>query len=321
MNSPSVMIARARDRGLALAERAVALPGARPALRVLHDFAVNDVTDRAMTLAAQAFTSILPIVILLSATPGSKLMSQALSELGVDPQRVDAMSMTTPDSFTIYGIIGVLMTIAGATSLSRALGRMYVSIWQVRKLPISGWWRWVVVLFVIPLGVVAQGFSTKLHGINLTGFTIAGYGTLGVVLETAATFVIWSVMWTLLPRLLISSQVPIRLLTATGVFTSVFVTAYLVGSRFVLPHVVRETTRHFGTLGVVFVAISWLFFFAYIVVVSVIVVHALLRDEGIIGRWMRTRLGVPKAFPPPPNSQQSWLDAHDPDALATTRPD
>ncbi|MFW0786101.1 hypothetical protein AAFP35_16455 [Gordonia sp. CPCC 206044] len=294
MRSPTTLAARARTAGLALAERGRALPGAGLALRVLRDLAVNDVTDRSMTLAAQTFTSILPVVILLTALPGHTFVTDALAGLGIDPSRVDMVSTSSTESFTAFGILGALMTIAGATSLSRALGRMYMSVWQVDKLPISGWWRWVVVIFVIPIGVVAQGFSAYLHGVNITGVTVSGYGALGVALEILATFLIWTAMWTALPRLLVSTQAPARLLMFNGAVAGLFITVYLVGSRIALPTILQQTTGHFGTLGMVFAAISWLFFFAMIVVVCAIVVHAVVTDDGTIGTWMRTHVGAPR---------------------------
>ena len=48
----------------AVRERVMRLPGASLMLRIVIDMARGNLTDRSMTLAAQAFTSILPVVIL-----------------------------------------------------------------------------------------------------------------------------------------------------------------------------------------------------------------------------------------------------------------
>ncbi len=119
----------------AMTDRVLRLPGASPALRILADIARGDVTDRSMTLAAQAFTSILPLVILMLSLPGSDVVDSALTELGIPMTPWTAHPSTPPRSFATFGIVGALMTIAGATSLSRALGRMYVAVWGVTKLP------------------------------------------------------------------------------------------------------------------------------------------------------------------------------------------
>lgn len=311
MSTLSDITSRARARSLALADRALDLPGAHLGLQMLRDFMVNDVTDRAMTLAAQAFTSVLPIVLLLSAMPHNTWMAHALTNLGINPDDSDLMSTPTTGSLTLYGIVGVLMTIGGATSLSRALGRMYITIWHLTKLPMSGWWRWVVVILIVPLAVAAQGFAPQLHGLNLFGLTFGDYATLGVILEIVATFLIWTTLWTVLPRALVSSQVPMRILWVYGAVTGLLVTIYLVGSRIFLPHILSETTHHFGTLGIVFVAISWLFFYAYGVVVVAILLYTMLTVETRTGLWMRTHLGVTRPLAP----ADSWVVKYDPDAL------
>ena len=280
----------------AMTDRVLRLPGASPALRILADIARGDVTDRSMTLAAQAFTSILPLVILMLSLPGSDVVDSALTELGIPVSALDHASVDTPRSFATFGIVGALMTIAGATSLSRALGRMYVAVWGVTKLPWRAFWRWIVVLFLIPAAVVAQGLSTGLQAETLFGFRIGDRGLLGIALMLLVTIIIWSVTFTLVPRLLVSAQVPMRLLLLNGIGTGLLITALLAGSRVALPTLASGTIRYFGTLGMVFVAISWLFVFAAILVVTAIVVHGIATDPGRGGVWVRRWAGTPAPF-------------------------
>lgn len=283
----------------AFAERVLRLPGATLGLRILTDIARGDVTDRAMTLAAQAFTSILPIVILVLTLPGTDVVDDALTELGIPVSRLDHTSVDDPQSFATFGVIGALMTIVGATSLSRALGRMYVSIWGVTKLPWRAFWRWVVVLFLIPAAVTAQGLSTGLRAESLFGIYLGGSGLLGIVLIFVVTVVIWSATFTAIPRLLVSTQVPLRLLVLNGVGTGLLITVLLAGSRVALPTLASSTIRYFGTLGIVFVAIGWLFVFAASLVMTAIVVHAVVTDEGRVGRRVQRWAGTPTPFTVP----------------------
>ena len=62
-------LGRMRQRGLALYDRGLQVPGARLILRMIGDIATSGLTDRAMTLAAQAFTSVLPFAILMTTVP------------------------------------------------------------------------------------------------------------------------------------------------------------------------------------------------------------------------------------------------------------
>ncbi|MCK8613393.1 YhjD/YihY/BrkB family envelope integrity protein [Gordonia sp. C13] len=293
----------------AFGQRMLRLPGATLSLRILTDIARGDITDRAMTLAAQAFTSILPIVILLLTLPGSDVVDDALSGLGIPVSKLDHNSVDNPQSFATFGIIGALMTIAGATSLSRALGRMYVAIWGVTKLPWRAFWRWLIVLFLIPAAVTAQGLSTGLRAETLFGIYLGGSGLLGIVLVFLVTVTIWSATFTAIPRLLVSTQVPLRLLALNGVVTGLLITALLAGSRIALPTLASGTIRYFGTLGIVFVAISWLFVFAAILVVTAIVVHGVATDPGRVGTRVRRWAGAPTPFIPSPSV--AWYDRTD----------
>ncbi|MET9200364.1 hypothetical protein [Gordonia sp. NPDC003585] len=287
-------IARGQAFAIKVYEFVQVMPGGTLLMRIITDIIRGNITDRAMTLAAQAFTGILPIVILMTTLPGSSYLDEALKSLGMHSEHVDFVSSSNDATVGTFGFIGALMCIAGATSLARALGRMYVSIWQVTKLPLSGWWRWVVVIFSIPVAVIFQGFATDLKTNTIFNIHIDDSGVLGIILVIAVTFIIWTITWTLIPRLLVSTQVPMRLLIVNGAVTGALVTAYLVGSRIALPRIVENTTQHYGTLGVVFIAISWLFFFGCILVVTALVVHAFVTDEGTIGRWTRKYVGAPK---------------------------
>ncbi|MGW0036517.1 hypothetical protein [Gordonia sp. NPDC003376] len=293
-SSDRVAILRARAR--VAAERALTLPGAALSMRIVRDVVTAGLSDRAMTLSAQAFTSVLPIVILLTTIPvGRRFLDKAFDGFGVDPSRVSIPAAQTDAALGAFGVIGALMVIAGATSLSRALGRMFTDTWRVDRLPATGWWRWVVVIFVLPVAVIAQGLIVPLHRISLSGVRVNGFGLIGVILEFLGTFVVWWVTWMVIPRLLVSRQVPMRLLAVYGALTSLLVTALLAGSRVVLPTILSDTLAHYGTLGLVFVSISWLFLYAAALVISATLVHTVVVDDGVLGRRLARITGVPTA--------------------------
>lgn len=287
--------ARLQRFSAAALEWARHVPGATLIVRIIAAIATSGLTDRAMTLAAQAFTSVLPIAILLTTLPvGRGFLDRAMQGFGIDTARLDIPTVDSAERFGAFGVIGALMVVASATSLSRALGRMYLSAFVVNKLTWRSWWRWVVVLVVIAVAVVVQGIVTPVHQLSITGRTWHGFGLVGVLLEVVLSLVLWWAVWTVIPRLLVSSQVPMRLLAVNGLLTSVALTIYLIGSRIVLPQAMPQTTRQYGTLGLVFVTISWLFFYTCIVVASATIVNTIVTDDGFLGRHLSAFTGLPK---------------------------
>src|SRR3954470_6379266 len=79
--------------------------------------------DRSMTIAAQVFTSVLPLLIALASLFGWT-SSQIAGVLVVPPEARSVVEETlSSTSSTTFGAIGVLIVIVSATSLSRALTR------------------------------------------------------------------------------------------------------------------------------------------------------------------------------------------------------
>ena len=133
----------------------------------LHDLMAIEPFDRAMTLAAQAFVSIFPLLITWAAfvghwhrRVGSQFAEQAapVRERGRRPR--PSLPADTEAS-TTFGVISLLIVLISATSLSRALGRMYAKAWHV---PPSGWgdgWRWLVVIVAICAAAVATQYLSQ----------------------------------------------------------------------------------------------------------------------------------------------------------------
>ena len=110
-----------------------------PVLRIITRTAAGiqrvEPFDRGMTLAAQAFTSIFPLIIALAALfPDSSedLPDRVADALGVpDSSRavIEQALPAHPDTRGAFGILGVLIVVVSATSFSRALARMYGKVW------------------------------------------------------------------------------------------------------------------------------------------------------------------------------------------------
>ena len=146
-----------------------AVDGARrrappPVLRVITRTASGlqdaEPFDRGMTLAAQAFTSIFPLIIAVAALipdSGGTLSDRVGEALGVPEDSRAVVEQALPahsDTRGAFGILGVLIVVVSATSFSRALARMYAKVWKVRAPGWTGGWRWIAALFGVALSVV-----------------------------------------------------------------------------------------------------------------------------------------------------------------------
>ncbi|HSK27625.1 MAG TPA: YhjD/YihY/BrkB family envelope integrity protein [Jiangellales bacterium] len=241
--------------------------------------------DRAMTLAAQAFTSVLPVVIVIAVLrPGrpDEIGDTVAQQLGLPPTSRQVLVESLPEAAEAsasFGVIGVLVVVVSATSFSRALERMYARIWDVARPGIRGAWRWLAVLVAVVLALVVIRFTQS----------VLAELPYSVLWRTTRTILVWAVVWTLAPWLLMRGQVAARLLVAGGVVTGVGMGLLgLVGAVY-LPIALTSSAQQFGALGVAFTYIGWLFVVSMVVVVGAVLGHAAARDEGRLGRVLRGR--------------------------------
>ncbi|EGD55041.1 hypothetical protein [Gordonia neofelifaecis] len=235
--------------------------------RMIRAIAVNNISDRAMTLAAQAFTSILPVLLLLTTLPGAGIIDRT-----IDMFRLDGLGLGQPDSpetYASFGFAGAFMTIVSATSMARALDRMYVGVWGVTSTGLRGWWRWVAVVVVLALATIAQALV-------VLSFDDSDRH---LVLALVGTFVVWTLAWTAVPRILTVKQLGKVDLYCLGGLAGTGITVFMVVTEIGYSQVFKSARDSFGPLGVVFASIGWLFVFTAIVVVATVLVQVIRRPE------------------------------------------
>jgi membrane protein len=239
--------------------------------------------DRAMTLAAQAFTSIFPVLILLGSFLGAGEGHELADAAGLPEtsRRVldDAFGR---GGFSAFGVLGALIVLVSSTGLARALARAYAVVWEVRKAP-SGpraSWRWLIaVLTLTGLMVGSRLLGWVTHRLPMPHLSVA------VLLLLADVGVA-----VLIPRLLLGGAVPARLLVAGGIiFGLVMLVVRPVGSVY-LPRALATSADRYGTIGVAFTYIGWLYVVAFCVLLSAVLGRVLALDEGVVGRVLRGRV-------------------------------
>lgn len=258
---------------------------------IIAGLARANVTDRAMTLAGQAFTSILPVMILMTQMPGDGVIERSMDRISrqwleLDPSSPIAMDAPSGASF---GILGALMTIISATSFSRALDRMYADVWGTPKLGVAGWWRWPLVIAIFIIGIAVEVFVIR-------SWTFARFP----LIATIASFALWAVLWAGLTRLLTARHLTGRQVLATGGAAGLVVSLFFLATTIGYGAILAGAEANFGVLGVVFSVIGWLFVYSWLVVAAVVVTHA-------VTTWKPLSAGTAESSPagaaePPPRA-------------------
>ena len=240
--------------------------------------------DRTVILAAQAFSAILPLFIVVSTIspqPGGDSPATILvGKLGLGAAEMSSLQAAVvppPSARASVGVLGVVLTLLTATSFARALQRSYQLAWRLPPVGLRAAWR--------PLAMVV-GLALYIELLFLFGRLVRGVPA-GSVLEDLVTFGGACALWTGAGWILLAGRVRPRLLAAGGLLTAIGFASLRRLSAFYLPTVVASNQQQFGLLGVAFTLFSWLSACSFIIVVATVVGAVLAEDPGRLGRFIR----------------------------------
>ena len=247
-----------------LVRTAVRSGSGRFALRVGRDLRDIEVVDRGMTLAAHAFTSILPILIVvgaLRATLDPQADAIFAEHLGFNDATAEMLDKSLPTGareLRVIGVVGVVVLVIAATSFARALERSFQTIWRTPKVSIRFAWRWLVAIVAVVIGIAL---------IVATRIIVHGGGALPV-LEFIAEVAIWGALWWIAGWIVMNRGVSLRALLPGAVLAGVAFAIAGQVARVVLPPVLAEAALRFGILGVAFSYIGWLLVLSCILLIA-----------------------------------------------------
>lgn len=241
--------------------------------------------DRSMTLAAQAFTSIFPVVILLAAVAG-RGQSDRLADLAHLPAASRSVLDDALDQGGIgaFGVVGALVVLLSATGLARALARSYATVWSVPRTPAGprATWRWLATVLIIAAFVVC----TRLLGWLTAQLPLPHLSSAVLSLLLDCT------VGALVPWLLLGGAVPARaLVPGSALFGLVMLVVRPIGSVY-LPLALQSSAERYGTIGVAFTYIGWLYVVAFCLLLTAMIGHVVAQDEGMLGRLIRGKRRV-----------------------------
>src|SRR5262245_3418475 len=236
--------------------------------------------DRSMTIAAQIFTSVLPILIALASWFGRDSADVIARTASVPPETQGLLDevLASPGATTTFGVIGVLVVLISATSLSRALTRACAALWDLPRptSKLAAAWRWVAVVLALALSLVAaRQLHTFSERLPPPGFwdTAVGFATDVAI----ALFV---------PLVLLAGAVPVRRLLPWAVTFAAVMVFVRPLSTFYLPHALDASAERYGSIGVAFTYLAWLYVVSFIFLTSGVVGKVVAMDEGRFGAWI-----------------------------------
>lgn len=224
----------------------------------------------AVTLAA--FTSIFPLLLVSVAivgflSLGTNLPERVIGELGLTGNAADVV-LTAIDTAQQsrrgalgFGTVGLLWSGLGMVA---AIQYALDNVWQVKgrglKDKLSGliWLAGSVVILVLSFALSAV--------VNV----VPWIAPLSILLGLAVNFALW--MWTL--RALVNVSLPWRSRVPGAVLGAVGLEVLKVVGAIYVPRAVSASSALYGSIGVVFAILAWLFFFGrltvYVAVVNVV---------------------------------------------------
>jgi membrane protein len=206
--------------------------------------------DRAVALGAQAYTALIPLLIVLSAVVPKK-SNQSFAEVIVDRLALSGSSAQAvrlafaPPETVESGVtvLGLLLLIVSALSFSRALQRLYEGVFALptRGMRNTKWgFVWLVTLAIVT--VVRPVLLGGLPG----GTEIVG----SLAMSTA--------LWLITPYLLLGRRVGWRRLLPLAVLSAAGAAGVGIWSVIWLPHTITSSAQQFGMIGIGFALLAWL---------------------------------------------------------------
>ena len=299
-------LSRVPERLQPLARWMVSHWAGRVVFGALAEFRRLETFDRAMALGAQLFTSVVPILIMLAVWVGESA-SQRFADAVTMPsaaEEVLAEALDEPGG-TAFGVVGSLFVLISATSMARALTRAMATIWRLPrpKTRLSNAWRWIAVVIALALSVVVA----KALGRYTDPLPPRHTRTLVI------TFVLDALGTVVLPWLLLAGKVPVRRLVPGGILFALVLLAMRPIAATFLPRALASSAARYGTIGVAFTYIAWLYIVALLFLATAILGQVIAEDQGRLGQFVRRSR-------PTPRIDQSALSGEPTESVDSTGP-
>ena len=217
--------------------------------------------DRAMALAAQAFSALIPLLIVSSAVisreEGESFADDLIDRFDLSGSAADSVELAFTSSQTVedsISILGLLLLIFAGLSFTRGLQRLYEGAYGLpsrgyRNTPWGLAWLALIALYATLRPVLAGVFNDG-----------AVRASVSLALAAGA--------WTITPYLLLGRRLDWRRLVPGAILAAVGMTALGASSVIWLPETISSSAEQFGAIGVAFALLSWVVGAAFVLVAA-----------------------------------------------------
>jgi membrane protein len=219
--------------------------------------------DRCLVLSSQAFTALIPLLILVAAVapPGgpeviARTIINKFGLSGASAESVEQLFEVSGAAESATGGGSAILLLYSGVSFTRRLQKMYRAAWGQDKAGVRGNLYAVLALGVLLVEVFAVYLLMSLvHSLPAEW-----------LLVFPLTILTGLIPWTSVPYLLMDRQVHWRRLLAAGLLTAVAMAGYGTATTLYMPSAIDQYTSDFGLFGVTIAIIGWLLVGAGIVI-------------------------------------------------------
>lgn len=244
--------------------------------------------DRAMGIASQSFTALIPLLILLSAVlptgSGNAVAESIIRRFALTGDAARSVEIVFAHSEpSSVGVGSLLLLVFSGVSLTRRLQRMYLQAYGLAPLPgVRG-------SFNAALGLGALLVEIALlYLLRMLVRALPFEWGLGVPLSVLASIA----LWTSVPFLLLDRRIPWRRLLPAGALAGIAVSLYGVATTIYMPQLMTSYSERYGLFGVTVALVGWLLSVAIVVVGATVVGAEFDRAPDTWARRLRAKLGA-----------------------------
>jgi membrane protein len=236
----------------------VLLAPGKPLAAWLERLADMQVVNRGMGLGAQAFTALIPLVIVYSAVvplaDSHSFSDRLIGRLKLSGSTAASVRQAfAPPNAVEHDVtvLGFALVVVSSVSLARSLQRVYELAYELPAAGVRGTPWHLLWIALIPIYITLRPLFASFGG--------TWWHVLGSLLLASA-------IWLVTPYVLLGRRMSWRALLPGAAFAAVGMTALATASLVYLPHSLTISAARYGTIGIAFAMLSWLVIAGYVLV-------------------------------------------------------